>query len=103
MKKENFGEFLGRMASKDEGAGNDTLKELRKEFEAERQRQVADKLRAVFRQIQVEVASLQRIRRSEKAQLQIIKALEKKAQDVVDGKDIEDVQSLGQMMRERIR
>ena len=87
-KKENFGQFLSKLASAEtSSATKATLKGIQERLERQRQEALEKKLLGVYEMMQQQVSDLRAIRRREAGVLANIKRLEQQAQDLVDGKE----------------
>ena len=87
MAKENFGEFLSRMAKAADGkVSAAVLEEIREEVTQEQKAVIKAKLLAVYKEIESRVARLANVRAQEAAIKKEIKELEERANNIVEGK-----------------
>lgn len=86
-----FGQFLTQLANDTSvpDIGNTFLKEMQEKLRQERRTEIENKLKSIFQEIQTKVTFIRGLRRNERAALAEIKSLEKRAEDVLAGRDVE--------------
>ncbi len=86
----NFGEFLNNLANSADAATSETLAELQKKMQLEKQAQIEDKLRQVFNHMQEKVNTLRLVRKQEKAVLAELKDLQERANKIAAGEETDE-------------
>jgi len=87
MEKNDFGSFLTRLAEKGTTANKGMVEGLKKEFEQKQQARVKVALEEIHRQINNNVQSVKNLRRDVNMHLAEIGRLEKRANDILAGKE----------------
>jgi putative heme degradation protein len=92
MSKNNFGNFLSDLAKRPTAAVNSSVLDgIKAKIEAEQAAKVETRIRQIFNAIEAEVRELRSIRKKEAACKERIKVYEKQAQNIVDGKEADDL------------
>lgn len=86
-KNQDFGKFMSALAQKASPATADMLVAIQDKIRKEKEAELERKLMGVWAEVQREVANLRQVRRVEKATLARIEALEKRANDMIEGKE----------------
>lgn len=90
-KSSQFAQFLTKLAeSKDSPVSSGVLDSLKAKLEKERAEKVEMKLRRVFENIEGHVSEIRRYRKAVRENLDLIEKLEKKAENIIAGKDDSD-------------
>ena len=86
-RKENLASFLSRIAEKTEAANTETVNKIKEKLEAEAQARIERKIMEVYRKIEGEVENMRAYRKLVDKSRSNIKELEKRAEEILAGKD----------------